>query len=162
MIHTHTANIQTNIVHAVVPSWVLAVLIGVVGGVRLSPLGHRSSSSLSYSLTFFLYAIMITSGLFVHCLFLVECEAAAPSKVGRRMRGRQRAKEGGVVLVCLYDCICVCLSLSLLLPLPHPLFLCQAYFSMAILDASLTSCVAVSFIFDGLVDLDLLEQRSAL
>ena len=112
MIHTHTANIQTNIVHAVVPSWVLAVLIGVVGGVRLSPLGHRSSSSLSYSLTFFLYAIMITSGLFVHCLFLVECEAAAPSKVGRRrrMRGRQRAKEGGVVLVCLYDCICVCLS----------------------------------------------------
>lgn len=59
----------------------LAVVIGLVGGARVHQLGPTVPGSLSYSVTFFMYAVMITSGLFVHCLYLVECGAAPPSKV---------------------------------------------------------------------------------
>ena len=59
----------------------LAVLIGVVGGLHLYHLGPSTTGSLSYSITFIVYATMITSGLVVHCLFLVECDAAPVSQV---------------------------------------------------------------------------------
>ena len=70
----------------------LAVVIGVVGGASLCRLGPSITGSLSYAVTFFLYATMITSGLFVHCLFLVECGAAPPSQV------RAQGEEGDMGL----------------------------------------------------------------
>ena len=57
------------------------MVIGVVGGWRLQRLGPSMLGSFSYSITFFMYAAMITSGLFVHCLFLVECGAAPTTEV---------------------------------------------------------------------------------
>jgi hypothetical protein len=98
-----------------VPAWILAVVIGVVGGWQLQWLGPSMLGSFSYSITFFMYAAMITSGLFVHCLFLVECGAAPTT---------------------------------------------EAYISTALIDASLTSCIAFSFIFNGLVDLRITPERS--
>ena len=44
-------------------------------------LGSRYRGTLTYSVTFLLYAIMITSGLIVHCVFLVECGASKADKV---------------------------------------------------------------------------------
>lgn len=77
----------------VVPSWVLAVVIGLVGGSRLHQLGPTVPGSLAYSITFFMYAAMITSGLFVHCLYLVECGAGPPSKVSHKWSGFSREIE---------------------------------------------------------------------
>ena len=64
-----------------VPSWLLAVVVGVYFGFKFLALGEHVRGSLFYSLTFFMYSAMITSGLVVHCLFLVECGAQAPSQV---------------------------------------------------------------------------------
>lgn len=66
---------------AVVPAWFLAVVIGVVGGHTLQRLGPSVLGSFSYSITFFMYAAMITAGLITHCIFLVECGAQPVSKV---------------------------------------------------------------------------------
>lgn len=66
---------------AVVPAWLLAVVIGVGGGNALQRLGPSVTGSFSYSITFFMYAAMITSGLITHSLFLVECGAGPVSQV---------------------------------------------------------------------------------
>jgi hypothetical protein len=100
-----------------VPTWVLAVVIGVVGGGKLHGLGPSAPGSLTYALTFFMYAAMITSGLFTHCLFRVECGAAPIS---------------------------------------------EGYVMAAMVDASLTACIAISFIFNGLADLRLISDRKFL
>ena len=44
-------------------------------------LGQTVVGSLAYSLTYAMYAVMISSGLVVHCLFLVECGAEKSSVV---------------------------------------------------------------------------------
>ena len=62
-------------INAVVPSWALAVVIGLFFGHKFYSLGPSVVGSLSYSITYTMYAVMITSGLIVHCLFLVECGA---------------------------------------------------------------------------------------
>ena len=81
-------------VYAVVPAWILAVVIGVVGGWRLKQSGPSMLGSFSYSVTFFMYAAMITSGLFVHCLFLVECGAAPATEVTSHMYSDVTAFSG--------------------------------------------------------------------
>ena len=99
----------------VVGAWLLAILVGVgIGGNFLSKLGPSVLGSLCYSITFYTYAVMITSGLVVHSLFLVEC-------------GVQKA---------------------------NPLFLWFAR-----LDGSLTSSIAISFLFNGLIDLKIISER---
>lgn len=98
-----------------VPSWMLAVVIGTCFGVRFLELGRQVTGSLAYSITYLMYAVMISSGLVVHCLFLVECRVQSPS---------------------------------------------QYFIDAAKIDASLTSCVAVSLAFNGLIDLKLLSERS--
>ena len=65
----------------VVGAWLLAVTIGVVGGAKLWSLGPSVVGSFSYSLIFYTYAVMISSGLVVHCLYLVECGVQPPSLV---------------------------------------------------------------------------------
>ena len=60
----------------VVPSCLLAVVIGLCGSYKLHQLGTAVTGSLSYAITFALYALMITSGLVLHCLLLVECGQA--------------------------------------------------------------------------------------
>ena len=65
----------------VVPSWVLAVIVGLCGSYKLYHLSPAVTGSLSYAITFAMYALMITSGLFVHSLFLVECGQAPVSQV---------------------------------------------------------------------------------
>jgi len=53
----------------VVPSWLL---------------GPAVLGSLSYSLTYFTYAVMITSGLLVHCILLYECTGASEDNTQAR------------------------------------------------------------------------------
>lgn len=65
----------------VVPSWGLAVLLGLFFGYKFFSFGQQVTGSLAYSLTYLMYAVMITSGLFVHCLFLQECEPRSNSQV---------------------------------------------------------------------------------
>ena len=65
----------------VVPSWVLAYVGGLYGAYKLYSLGPSTTGSLSYAITFAMYAAMISSGLVVHCLFLVECGQAAVTQV---------------------------------------------------------------------------------
>ena len=67
----------------VVGAWFLAVIIGVVGGAKLWSLGPSVVGSFSYSLIFSTYVMMISSGLVVHCLYLVECGLAPPSMVSK-------------------------------------------------------------------------------
>lgn len=116
---------------AVVPSWVLAVVIGIVGGLRLKQLGPSIPGSLTYSFTYFTYAVMITSGLIVHCLFLVECGAAPVTEV------------------------------QIIVHLCHSMqqYILQGYIICAYVDASLTACIAISFAFNGLVDLGIIKER---
>jgi len=64
---------------AVVGAWFLAVTLGVVGGAKLLQLGSSVIGSFSYSLIFFTYAIMISSGLVTHCVYLVECGIQPPT-----------------------------------------------------------------------------------
>ena len=119
---------------AVFPIWVLAVVIGVVGGWKVFKFGPSVTGSQTYSITFYMYAAMITSGFLTHSVFLVECGAAPVTQV---MSLR------------------VPLSLS-----PPPL--CgapQGFVYTALTDSSLTSCIAISFIFNGLVDLRLMSER---
>ena len=101
----------------VLGSWLLAVLIGTIGGYLLSTKKSSSIGSLSYSITYFTYAVMMSSGFVVHCIYSVEC------KVDK----------------------------------PDPL-----YIWFLELDVSLTSCIAVSFVFNGLIDLGLIAERDAL
>ena len=65
----------------VVGAWLLAVAIGIVGGAKFWRLGPSVVGSFSYSLIFYTYAVMISSGLVVHCLYLVECGATPPNSV---------------------------------------------------------------------------------
>lgn len=67
--------------YLVVGAWLLAVTIGVVGGAKLWALGPSVVGSFSYSLIFYTYAVMISSGLVVHCLYLVECGVNPPTPV---------------------------------------------------------------------------------
>ena len=67
--------------YLVVGAWLLAVTIGVVGGAKLWGLGPSVVGSFSYSLIFYTYAVMISSGLVVHCLYLVECGVNPPTPV---------------------------------------------------------------------------------
>jgi len=111
---------NTEMAHAVplqpvVPSWVLAVIVGLCGSYKLYHLSPAVTGSLSYAITFAMYALMITSGLFVHSLFLVECGQAPVS---------------------------------------------QAYIDLAKLDAGLTSSIAISFLYNGLIDLKILPERA--
>lgn len=69
------------LLHSVVPSWLLAVLIGLTLSVQFIRLGPAVTGSLSYAITFAMYAVMISSGLVVHCLYLVECGGQSPTKV---------------------------------------------------------------------------------
>ena len=69
------------ITYTVVPSWILAVVIGVTAASMFHRLGPSVTGSLSYAVTFATYAVMISSGLIVHCLYLVECDAQTPTKV---------------------------------------------------------------------------------
>lgn len=39
-------------------------------------------------------------------------------------------------------------------------FFPQGYFTAALIDASLTSCIATSFFFNGLVDLKIIPERN--
>lgn len=66
---------------SVVPSWVLAVVIGICFSGKFYGLGRQVTGSLTYSITYLMYAIMITSGLVVHSLYLVECGARPCSQV---------------------------------------------------------------------------------
>ena len=69
----------TIIFPTVVGAWLLAVTLGVVGGAKLLQLGSKVVGSFSYSLIFFTYAVMISSGLVVHCVYLVECGVQPPT-----------------------------------------------------------------------------------
>ena len=69
----------TIIFPTVVGAWLLAVTLGVVGGTKLLQLGSKVVGSFSYSLIFFTYAVMISSGLVVHCVYLVECGVQPPT-----------------------------------------------------------------------------------
>jgi hypothetical protein len=99
---------------SLLPAWVLAVIIGLYGWFKISRLGPSVPGSISYADTFFMYAMMITSGFVVHSLFLVECGAA---------------------------------------PVTQP------FVYVAITDSCLTSCIAISFIFNGLIDLRLISEK---
>lgn len=99
----------------VIGAWLLAVFIGTAASYILTIRKSSSIGSLSYSITYFTYALMISSGFVVHCLFYVECKAERPT----------------------------------------PLFI-----SFAQLDVSLTSCIAVSFFFNGLIDLELMSEKN--
>lgn len=55
------------------------MVIGIGAGSSLSRLGPSVRGSLVYSIVYFMYAAMITSGLVVHCLYLVECGKSPPS-----------------------------------------------------------------------------------
>lgn len=68
-------------IYAVVPSWILAVIIGLFFGHKFYSLGPSVTGSLCYSISYTMYAVMITSGLIVHCLFLVECGAQSSNFV---------------------------------------------------------------------------------
>ena len=59
----------------------MAVFIGLYFGTKFISLGEHVTGSLAYAITYFMYAVMISSGLVVHCLFLVECGAQSTSKV---------------------------------------------------------------------------------
>lgn len=76
----------THLACVVVPSWILAVIIGIFSGYKFYNLGPSVTGSLSYSITFVMYALMITSGLIVHCLFLVECGAESSNNVQFEIR----------------------------------------------------------------------------
>ena len=89
----------------VVPSWILAVIIGLFSGYKFHSLGPSVVGSISYSITFIMYALMITSGLIVHCLFLVECGAGAANAVstsivlcGLRLHCRRVKRSSKLVL----------------------------------------------------------------
>lgn len=62
----------------VVPSWMLAVLLGVWFSFKFHNLKQHVWA---YSVTYLMYALMITSGLVVHSLFLEECDAERRSNV---------------------------------------------------------------------------------
>ncbi len=55
--------------------------LGLFFSVRFASLGPNVAGSLSYAITFGLYGIMITSGLVVHCIYLVECGGEPASQV---------------------------------------------------------------------------------
>ena len=101
--------------YAVVGSWLLAVIIGVGACCQLERLGPAVRGSLVYSIVYLMYAVMITTGLVVHCLYLVECGKSQPS---------------------------------------------TGYLTMARTDAALTSSIALNFVICGLVDLQILADRS--
>ena len=61
-----------------------------------------------------MYAAMITSGVFVHSFFLVECGQEQPNLV---------------------------------------------YRYISLIDVGLTSCIALSFFFNGLIDLNVMSER---
>ena len=65
----------------VLPAWILAVIIGLYGRFKISQLGPSVPGSISYAVTFLMYAVMITSGFIVHSLFLVECGAGQVTQV---------------------------------------------------------------------------------
>ena len=71
--------------YLVVGAWFLAVTIGVVGGSKLWGLGPSVVGSFSYSLIFYTYAVMISSGLVVHSLYLVECGVSPPTPVSNSL-----------------------------------------------------------------------------
>lgn len=73
--------------HAVVPSWVVAVVLGTCFSWKFCGLGRQVTGSLAYSVTFLMYAVMMTSGLVVHCLYLVECGAQPKSQVSAFIPG---------------------------------------------------------------------------
>ena len=98
----------------VVGAWVLAILIAVIGGNRLSQLGPSVVGSMSYSVTFYTYGVMISSGLIVHSLYLVECGTQDPTNL---------------------------------------------WMTFLRLDGSLTSCIGISFLFNGLIDLRVISER---
>lgn len=112
----------------------IAVALGFGFGWKLFTLGRQVTGSLAYSFTYFMYAVMITSGLVVHCLFLVECTGHKDSQVA----------------MCI---VMFCSTRDLI-------FLSQLYLDFARVDCSLTSCIAASFAFNGLVDLKLVSERS--
>ncbi len=99
---------------AVVGAWLGAVVIALYCGTKLVRLGPSVNGSLSYSLSYFTYGLMISSGLIVHCIYLVECTGGKPKE-------------------------------------PWTLF--------AKLDGSLTSCIAISFLFNGLIDANIIVER---
>jgi len=99
-----------------VPSWMGAFSIGMIGGVVIWRLGPRVVGSRSYAVSYFTYAVMMTSGLVVHCLFTVECE---------------NGEQPGL-----------------------------AYLNWAMLDAILTSTIAASFLFNGLIDMGYISEDS--
>ena len=101
----------------VVGSWVIAVFIGLTCGSVLGKFGPSVVGSLSYSLSYYTYAVMITSGLVVHSLYLVKCGNEPPDGVWR---------------------------------------------VFANIDGSLTSCIAMSFFFNALVDLKVIVERQLL
>ena len=103
-----------SLMRLVVGAWLLAVLIGLSAGTLLRRLGPFVTGSLSYSITFFTYAAMITSGVIVHSFFLVECGQEQPNNFFRLI---------------------------------------------GIVDESLTSCIALSFFFNGLIDLNIMTER---
>lgn len=118
-----------------VPSWLLAVALGLLFSIRFASLGPNVTGSVSYAFTFALYGIMITSGLVVHCIYLVECGGEPVSEV----RGR-------------WLCVCVCI---------YNIVGCLQGFSVfGKIDCSLTSSIAVSFLLNGLVDLRLIKDSS--
>ena len=75
------ANLTVPCFAIVLPAWVLAVIIGLYGWFKISRLGPSVPGSISYADTFFMYAMMITSGFVVHSLFLVECGASPVTQV---------------------------------------------------------------------------------
>ncbi len=83
----------------------IAVLLGLYFSARFASLGSNVTGSLSYALTFALYGIMITSGLVVHCIYLVECggEPASQVCVCVCVCGWRRTILSGVCV-----CVCVC------------------------------------------------------
>lgn len=60
----------------------LAVLLGLYFSSKFFRLGAgHVTGAWTYSFTYLLYAIMISSGLVLHCLFLVECGAQPETQV---------------------------------------------------------------------------------
>jgi hypothetical protein len=98
-----------------IPTYILALTIGLFCSKRISKLPGKFPSRWFYYLAFFLYGIMMTSAEVLHC-FLREDE------------------ESSSLLVSTF----------------------------AVIDAGLTSCIAVTFLFCGLCDVKFLNPQSIL
>ena len=56
-----------------IPSWVGAVLVGLIAAYYITKLGKTVTGSLCYAITTGTYAFMMTSGFVTHSVYLAEC-----------------------------------------------------------------------------------------